>query len=229
MKEGLQDPSQAVSRDCMSDRVRHILVERIRDGSYPPGTRLVELRLARELGTSQAPVREALRELEAARLVETEPYRGTRVRAPSEQELWEGCEVRAVLEELAARLALRRLQDDLAGLRAAADAIRAAAEAGDVTACARHDLAFRRAIVAAAGNKVLLRAWEEIAREDQTRLALAQRRAGLPSFADDHRLVVEALVRGEGRVAGALLRQAFENPSGGGTTAEPPRSYEARD
>jgi DNA-binding GntR family transcriptional regulator len=226
MAEGLQNTGQAVSRDCMSDRVRRILVERIRDGSYPPGMRLVELRLARELGTSQAPVREALRELEAARLVETEPYRGTRVRARSERELWEGCEVRAVLEELAARLALRRLQDDLTGLRAAADAIRAAAEAGDVAGFAREDLAFRRAIVAAAGNQVLLRAWEEIAREDQTHLALSQRREGLPSFAEDHRLVIEALGRGEGRVAGALLRQALDAFIG--AAVEPPRREEAR-
>jgi DNA-binding GntR family transcriptional regulator len=220
MAEGSKNTGRPVSRECMSDQVRRILVERIRDGSYPPGMRLVELRLARELGTSQAPVREALRELEAARLVETEPFRGSRVRALSERELWDGCQVRAVLEELAARLALRRLQDDLAGLGALAAAIRAAAEAGDVAACARQDLAFRRAIVVATGNPVLLRAWEAIACEAQILLALAQRREGLPSFAEDHRLVVEALGRGEGRVAGALLRQALEAPAG--ATAEPP-------
>jgi DNA-binding GntR family transcriptional regulator len=211
----------------MSDRVRRILAERIRDGTYSPGTRLVELRLARELGTSQAPVREALRELAAERLVESEPYRGTRVRARSERELWEGCQVRAALEELAARLALPRLQDGLAELRATADAIGAAVETGDLAACAREDLAFRRTIVAAAGNQVLLRAWEAIACEEQTRLALSRRHEGLPSFAEDHRLVLEAFGRGEGRVAGAILRQALD--SVGGQAGGPPRQPEARD
>jgi DNA-binding GntR family transcriptional regulator len=211
----------------MSDRVRRILAERIRDGTYPPGTRLVELRLARELGTSQAPVREALRELAAAGLVESEPYRGTRVRTRSERELWEGCQVRAALEELAARLALPRLQDGLAELHATAEAVRAAAETGDLAACAREDLAFRRTIVAAAANQVLLRSWEAIACEEQIRLALSRWREGLASFAEDHRLVLEAFGRGEGRVAGALLRQGLESVLGPGGV--PPRQPDARD
>jgi DNA-binding GntR family transcriptional regulator len=200
----------AVSRDSLVDRVRRILQQRILDGTYPPGTRLVELRLARELGTSQGPVREALRELEAGRLVASERYRGTRVRALDEQELWEGCQVRAVLEDLAARLALRQLQDELTAMRAMADRVRAAAEAGDLAALLREDLTFRHAIVAASGNQVLIRAWAAIASEEQARLILAQRREALAEFAADHRLVVEALGRGEGRVAGALLRQALD-------------------
>ena len=67
-----------LDRDCMSDRICRTLAERIIGGLLAPGERLVEMRIAKEFRTSQAPVREALRELEALRLVASEPYRGTR-------------------------------------------------------------------------------------------------------------------------------------------------------
>ena len=73
--------------DSVRDQVRRTLTERILAGHYKPGDRLVELTIARELGTSQGSVREALRELEASRLVESEPRRGTRVRVISLKEL----------------------------------------------------------------------------------------------------------------------------------------------
>src|SRR5947209_4717619 len=78
-----------VRRDCMRDQIRKELIKRIVDGTYRPGDRLVELQVAREFNTSQAPVREALRELEALRLVESETYRGTRVREISRREMKE--------------------------------------------------------------------------------------------------------------------------------------------
>ena len=53
----------AVKKECMRDRIRDTLVGRILDGTYPAGTQLKELYLAREFDVSQAPIREALREL----------------------------------------------------------------------------------------------------------------------------------------------------------------------
>src|SRR5262249_53910326 len=74
-RETCKDGSMAVRRDCMRGQIRRELLRRIIEGHYKPGDRLVELQIAREFDTSQAPVREALRELEAVRLVETETYR----------------------------------------------------------------------------------------------------------------------------------------------------------
>jgi len=104
-----------IARESLADRVRQVLMERIIDGTYPPATRLVEMQIARELNISQAPVREAFCALEAARLVETEPYRGTRVREVSDRECREAYQVRAVLEELAAQLGATRLREQLVG------------------------------------------------------------------------------------------------------------------
>ena len=86
--------------------------------SSQPGERLVETRIAQELGTSQAPVREALRDLELLRLVESEPFRGARVRPFGDSELVEIYPVRAVLEELAARLATETARRRRRGARA---------------------------------------------------------------------------------------------------------------
>ena len=60
----------SISRSVLSDQIRDRLLEAILDGSYQPGSRIVETRVARECGTSQAPVREALRDLEALGVVE---------------------------------------------------------------------------------------------------------------------------------------------------------------
>jgi DNA-binding GntR family transcriptional regulator len=59
----------ALKRVCMRDRIRDVLVARILDGTYAAGLQLKELSLAREFNVSQAPIREALRELEGTGLV----------------------------------------------------------------------------------------------------------------------------------------------------------------
>jgi len=87
-----------VGRIVLRDQVKAILLERILSGDYVPGDRLVETRIAQELGTSQAPVREALRELELLRFLESAPFRGTWVREVSDAELIEVFPIRAALE-----------------------------------------------------------------------------------------------------------------------------------
>ena len=98
-----------VTRIVLREQVKGRLLERILSGELRPGDRLVETRIAQELGTSQAPVREALRDLELLRFVESEPFRGSRVRGISPEELAEIYPVRAALEHgPAAALAARR-------------------------------------------------------------------------------------------------------------------------
>ncbi|MBK9205517.1 MAG: GntR family transcriptional regulator [Candidatus Obscuribacter sp.] len=77
------------------EQITQVIMERILDGTYKPGERLIEMQIAGELGISQAPVREALRYLEAMRIVETQPYKGTYVREVTDRELAESSQVRA--------------------------------------------------------------------------------------------------------------------------------------
>jgi DNA-binding GntR family transcriptional regulator len=100
---------KSIARTVLREQIKDLVLERIVSGHYAPGERLVETRLAREFGTSQAPVREALRSLELLRFVESEPFRGARVREVSVAELIEVYPVRSALEEVAAREAARLL------------------------------------------------------------------------------------------------------------------------
>src|SRR5574340_918032 len=72
-----------IPRSVLADQVKDRLLQAILEGRYPPGSRIVETRVAREYGVSQAPVREALRGLEAIGVIEINAFRGARVRRPS--------------------------------------------------------------------------------------------------------------------------------------------------
>lgn len=211
-----------IKRDCMRGHIRRALVERILDGTYQPGDRLIELQIAREFKTSQGPVREALRELEAMRLVENETYRGTRVRAISEQEMRDAGRVRGVLEAEAARIAAPLLKDDMGRIRAELEALRRAAVDQDIEGYARHNMAFHRVIVEAAGNTVLLRFWDSLMLEVRTRVGLSQLSLDLRKVAETHAPIVEALSRGDGEEAGRLIREHVEMFLNAGDLSIPP-------
>lgn len=191
----------------MRAQIRRELVRRIANGTYGPGDRLVELQIAREFNTSQAPVREALRELEAMRLVESETYRGTRVRAISEREEWEAAVVRGVLEAAAAVAAVSDLRCNSQGLRRELDALQIAARDHDLDGYARHNNAFHRLIVEAAGNQVMLRVWDSLLLEARTRLNLARNTLDLVAVAASHEPIVAAFEAGDGARAGSLLQE----------------------
>ena len=104
----MSDP-RPLSRRVLADQVKERLLEDILSGRHAPDSRIVETAVAKELGTSQAPVREALRGLEALGVVEITPFRGARVRRPSRRDIIEAYAVRTSLEVLAARLAVPRI------------------------------------------------------------------------------------------------------------------------
>ncbi len=91
-----------LERSVMREQIKGLIIRRILEGTHKPRQRVVELQLVQELGVSQAPVREALRDLGPMRFIETESYRGARVRQVTRQELTETYPVRAALGELAA-------------------------------------------------------------------------------------------------------------------------------
>jgi DNA-binding GntR family transcriptional regulator len=213
----------ALHRESMAERVKQELLRRISNGELQPGERLVELHIARELNTSQGPVREALCELEGLELVVTEPYKGSRVREVTQQDIFEAYLVRATLEDLAGQLAARRFQDDVASLRKTATAILNAARKKDVTAYARHDITFHRTIVEGSGNRVLLRTWNSLAFEVRLHLWLSRSNIDLVSAQEPHWKIIDALEAGDGRCAGELLRRHIYNPDFTATPT-PPKS-----
>ena len=200
----------AIARGVLSDAVKERLLESILDGTYPPGSRIVETRVARELGTSQAPVREALRDLEALGMVEISPFRGARVRQPSLDELLEAYVVRAELEALAARLALPGLDrddtDDMA--RLLDEMLRCAAE-GDTISEAAADAAFHGYLVDRAGNETLRRVWSTLEPYSRTYINMAVAGGDRRLMAELHRPILDAVRSGDPDLAEAAIRQHF--------------------
>ncbi len=200
----------SLTRAMLGQQIREILLERIFKGELQPGDRIVELQLANELGTSQAPVREALRELQSLGFVEHEPYRGTRVRGITEEELAEIFPVRAALEELAAQEAASRLNGRVEELEREFEAMRAAAGRKDLQDLAGHDARFHRLIVEAAENKVLLDLWKTLRVEARVVVTALKTDIDLDELAEMHRPLLEALAEGSPEKAGRALRYHFE-------------------
>jgi DNA-binding GntR family transcriptional regulator len=200
----------SVTRVVLREQVKELILERIVSGAYNPGERLVETRIASELGTSQAPVREALRDLELLRFVESEPFRGARVREVSLEELVEIYPVRAALEEVAAREAAKRLDGQVDALEAEVEAMHTAADANDLHAQVEHDVAFHRLIVEASGNQVLLETWLALRIEAPT--IVTALRTGLDghAIAELHRPVLEAFRARDAELAATTLRRHLE-------------------
>jgi DNA-binding GntR family transcriptional regulator len=201
----------ALQRDSMAERVKQDLLRRITSGELQPGARLVELHIARELNTSQGPVREALCELEGLELVVTEPYKGSRVREVTPQDIREAYIVRATLEELAGQLAAPHFQSDVDDLRKVATKILSAARKKDIAAYARHDILFHRSIVEGAENRILLRSWNSLAFEVRLQLWLARGNVDLLTAQEAHWKIIDALEAGYGNLAGELLRKHIYN------------------
>jgi DNA-binding GntR family transcriptional regulator len=197
-------------RTSLRAQIKEILLARILNGEYKPGDRLVELQIAQEFGTSQAPVRESLRELEALGFVTTEPYRGTRVKEVTKAELSEIYPVRAALEEVAARAAATRLAGNVEALEAELDAMRQAAIDGNLYEEVRHDVAFHRLIVEASGNKVLQDVWKSLRIEARTLISVLASAIDPGELAELHQPVLEALAEGDGEKAGRLIREHVE-------------------
>jgi DNA-binding GntR family transcriptional regulator len=201
----------ALSRPMLRDQIKDAIVERILNGDYAPGERIVEIRVAQEFGVSQAPVREALRELELLRLVVSEPFRGARVREVTAGELAEIYPVRAALEEVAARGAAEGLDGDVSGLEGELEGMRRAARAADPHAFVEHDVAFHRLIVEASGNGTLGELWRSLHVDLRTTITLIKRAADLGEVADTHVPVLEALRARDAEGAAAAIREHIES------------------
>ncbi|MBT2227831.1 MULTISPECIES: GntR family transcriptional regulator [unclassified Nonomuraea] len=191
-----EEPSK-LPRLTLARQIRDSLVSRIVSGQFRPGERLVETRLAATYGTSQAPVREALRELEVMRLVETQPRRGTFVRPFVQETLRESYVVRAALEETATRLALLAGTVPVEALRADVAAMRAAAESGDGEASARASVSFHRRIVEAAHNELLKLSWEGLQIEARTSVTMVATEVDLHDIVRDHAELLAAMEDGD--------------------------------
>lgn len=144
-----------------------VVYQRLRDemfsGGLRPGDRLAEVELARRMGVSQGPVREALARLRAEGLVVGRAHRGTFVSEVSVEDVKDVYAIREVLDRHALRLALPKMgSDEYALLEQDVDQMRLAVKAGDTAAQYAHDMRFHRRIYEWSGSPTLVQFWETI-------------------------------------------------------------------
>ena len=206
------EPSEAlVERTVLSDQVKDRLLERIVSGELEPGSRIVETRVAREFGISQAPVREALRSLASLGLVEMRPHRGAWVRKPNQEELIEAVQVRGVLEAFAAEQAAPTISDEvILDLERLLEEMLDLAANGDALAQAHKNAEFHATVVSAAGNAMLERTWKLLEPFSQTYLTATVPGVDLMWLAKRHKPIVDALKARDPEAAALVMRHHLE-------------------
>jgi DNA-binding GntR family transcriptional regulator len=186
-----------------------ILAERLRSG-----TELQEVALARELGVSRGPLREAIGRLEAEGLVTVRPRRGAVVRSLSRAEFLELYQVREALEAAAIRLAVPRLgKEDVSKLRELTDEMAAHAQADRIDEFFDANARFHEAIFAASGNRKLREMYRQLVGQmGRYRMRSVSIRGSLQRSVLEHRAVVKAAAAGDADEAARLLAEHIRVP-----------------
>jgi DNA-binding FadR family transcriptional regulator len=227
---------QAVRRTLVDAALAALKAE-LATGNWPLGTRIpIEPELALTLGVSRNTVREAVRALVHAGMLETRQGDGTYVRSLTDggdmvrqlarASLRDRLEVRAGLEVEAARLAaLRRTEPDLARMAAALDARGEWPGPADLDRFVDHDLAFHQAIAEATHNPALIALYGFFSAEVRQSIRQAAEDAQVPdpSLAD-HAAILHAIRERAPERAAAAVRQVLQPMIAilGGLIAEQP-------
>jgi DNA-binding GntR family transcriptional regulator len=197
----------------LREEIKEYLIDAILRSQLRPGDRIIETRIAQDLGVSQTPVREALRDLELLGFVTSEPFRGTRVRAFTHEELVQIYPIRAAIEGVAARAAATRITtEQLLALEEQIDRMREASELGDEATAIEADIAFHRIIVEASGNRLLEQFWTSLSLATTTFLTFSIHRRAIEGLAARHEPILEALRARDPDRAEAAMRRHIEEP-----------------
>lgn len=203
----LQAP-RSLAEDA-ADRIR----EQILDGGFKQGEHLVEAKIAEQLNISRGPVREAFKLLRAEGLLKEEPRRGTFVVSLTAQDVREIYGLRAALEGRAGRM-IARANDPatLARLRALADEIDRAVDAGDAVAASRADLAFHEGLCELCGNTRIHEVFMRYVPTLRGLLRLDEQvLRSLDEISRQHRPFVDALEAGDEELVARLLNEHAEH------------------
>jgi len=198
--------------ESLTEIVYQLLRDAIISKRLPPGERVSEAGLARQLRVSKTPVREALLRLNTIGLIEADGGRGGRIVRPSAELIQNIYEVRGSLESLAAQLATSRAtQAQRSQLLELATASLNAARKGDVDGFRRHDETFHDVLAAASANPYLARLID-----NAYALTGAARQRDVPSAGDTvdcatgHVQIAEAVARGDSTAAAAAAAAHVE-------------------
>jgi DNA-binding GntR family transcriptional regulator len=189
----------------LGEQVASTLRDEIIAGQPPPGTALRLLPLAKRLGVSTTPVREALAILERQGLLSSELHRGFKVAEISPREIWDIYSLHAFISELLIERATRRLsEEDIDELELLDRQMHEADARGDIAGAADFNHELHRSINLAAGSPLLIRFLSEttpfvVRRVDPVVPGWEEQRM------EGHHAIIEALRRRDAAEASRLM------------------------
>ena len=201
---------QTVIRQSLKDQIKTILIDRIVEGDLAPGDRIKELQVAKEFGTSQAPVREAIRCLETLGYVEHLPHVGAMVKSFHKDEIEEAYQVREALEVHSVSL-IKKNEAKLADrLETCLGQMRQATKEKNIRAFTEADNCFHREIINASSNKTMLATWEALKMQLQVIAVLVEASVSLDDIYALHPPIVAAFAAADGEKAASLLQGHYK-------------------
>lgn len=191
-----------------ADRIHAMLSQSIVLGQLPSGERISPEELAKQVGTSITPVREALQKLIRDGLVINKPHSGFFVRSVTLKELRDALEMREILEVLAAERAATRITDDELRLLEQANKIDAADNAEATVRYTEENRHFHLMIASASGNDELVRMLGQLHDKLTRFMMLVYSRE---ESARRHERLIEALRSHDAEAASAVTLEEMRN------------------
>ncbi len=203
------------SAGSLTDKAYAAIKTAILSLELEPGTPLVESELAKQLGISKIPLREALHQLENDGLVNRIPYKGVYVSGLTNQDAAELALIRGVLEGLAARLAMPKMtQADILKSEAILSEAQQALERGNKDLCVAKGKEFHDYLIQKSGNAQLMHILESIdTRFHRFRLLSNEIRGRTAQSLEEHKRILKALKDQDGDAVEHALREHLSSVS----------------
>ena len=199
--------------DLLSKKIYYILKKEIIKGSFKPGDKVLEARIAEQMGISRTPVREAIRELAAEGFVTLGPNQGVVVRSVSADNIREVLQIHSALEGLAARLSCEVInEEDLKELENYVNKMEKLANKKDLSAYSEVDLKFHELIVNTCRNKRLIQMRKNISDQAQRyRIGSLSIPKRLKESLKEHQKILEAFKTKDPKKADSTSQKHIQN------------------
>ncbi len=196
-------------RDVVFKTIRQAILT----GELHPGERLMEIHLAKKLGVSRTPIREAIRQLELEGLVVMVPRRGAQVAHITEKSMSDVLEVRLALDELAVELACQRItKEEIQALKDACHDFEVAVDSADIRNIADADIRFHDIIFEASRNTRLIQMVNNLAEQMyRYRFEYIKDDTGWNSLITEHRMITDAIAMQDIELARRAIHVHIKN------------------
>ena len=198
----------SIKKTTLKNDVGQRIRESILNNELKPGERIIETKIAKQLGVSQSPVREAIRELG---LIENKPYLGSYVKKLTQKDIVNAYKLRACLEKLASSDAAERItEEQLSEINELITKMKSAADANNVKKFVELDIDFHRMIINISDNSLLEKMWDMVNLSQWTFISTKISKRSLPDLADRHMEIFKALKKRDGKETAKCMERHIE-------------------